>query len=582
LIISKGDDIDQQDVVDKMENFLDYKTQDIRDIKPDRDEFLRGMKVANFALNIIEPSLAEDRLYELNTTVDTWMVKAFWPGISYRDISSDPFAYTYLASQTAKLARRFDVLTQEMQAIMWVAMIDKKNPATLSTSSKISEGIEQILEYFDILEDMGGKSREMSESAHSLISEFTTLEDFKTTKSSELKSAFTSMATSKRPLKKFKQQSLFEEDGQKDKLSDFVKSDGSVALYHYSNKLEGDTAVLKPQVAKEKAGSYSNSDWQASEVPRVWFYLNRGDKEKFFHGTDLYKTSVDAKRIYDIRNDPDNLIPKVKEESDYFNINELLKYIAGYERVKIDPDSWESELKKTKESKYDGVFYLAGGIPMINWFENISVKKVGAKSKESSKEKEIIQERMRVRDYKKYASVVKEAYEARPEKDPKVLPSYKSLIRSNDLWFKKLQSRIKVKFIDNYEKVGYSDAEDMQDRAEDSGILLVDKRHSENHPVFNKEQNWKFRAVHDYIVYILGDKPFGLKGELQAYNLHAKLVPNDAKPAIFSEVVGQVCYEITTGNFPNPQKACYLYGFDFDDVGLVDEDEYQRNFDDAR
>ena len=192
-------------------------------------------------------------------------------------------------------------------------------------------------------------------------------------------------------------------------------------------------------------------------------------------------------------------------------------------------------------------------------------------------QKRRLDEKMVLRDYKKYASIVSEAYQARPVKDSQVIDSYKALIKSNNKWYKRLKSKIDVKVVDNYNKIGYKSAEDMKDRVEESGVMIIDERFAE-HPVLSKKQTYIFRAVHDYIVHILGEKPFGLKGELQAYNLHAKLIPDKAKTAIFSEVVGQVSVEISTGNFPNPQKACKLFGFDYNKVGRVNWQEYQKNF----
>jgi hypothetical protein len=58
-------------------------------------------------------------------------------------------------------------------------------------------------------------------------------------------------------------------------------------------------------------------------------------------------------------------------------------------------------------------------------------------------------------------------------------------------------------------------------------------------PYFSKEDNWIFRAVHDYYTHIITKtEDFDLRGELRAYNTHAKLVPPDALPALFTEVVG--------------------------------------------
>jgi hypothetical protein len=77
------------------------------------------------------------------------------------------------------------------------------------------------------------------------------------------------------------------------------------------------------------------------------------------------------------------------------------------------------------------------------------------------------------------------------------------------------------------------------------------------------------RAVHDYYTHIIANQDFGLKGELRAYNTHAKLAPPAALPALFTEVVGQVSYAIVHGDFTK-QKICKLEGFDYKNVGKID------------
>ena len=102
-----------------------------------------------------------------------------------------------------------------------------------------------------------------------------------------------------------------------------------------------------------------------------------------------------------------------------------------------------------------------------------------------------------------------------------------------------------------------------------TGTLKINIDYSE-HPVFSVKDNIVFRTVHDYIVHILGNKQFGAQGEIASYNLHAKLVPKEAIPAIFTEVVGQACTRVITGSFPI-QKIAILKGFDYLNVGKVED-----------
>ena len=113
----------------------------------------------------------------------------------------------------------------------------------------------------------------------------------------------------------------------------------------------------------------------------------------------------------------------------------------------------------------------------------------------------------------------------------------------------------------------------MKSSFEKTGILKISIDYSE-HPYFSVIDNIVFRTVHDYIAHILGNHDFGAKGELACYNLHAKMAPKDAIPALFTEVVGQASTTIVTGKFPK-QKIVILNGFDFINVGMVDDDNYE-------
>ena len=57
---------------------------------------------------------------------------------------------------------------------------------------------------------------------------------------------------------------------------------------------------------------------------------------------------------------------------------------------------------------------------------------------------------------------------------------------------------------------------------------------------------------------------FSLRGELAAYNAHLKTVPQEAIPALFTEVVGQVCANFVQGGVFAEQKILFLcLGLDF-------------------
>lgn len=190
--------------------------------------------------------------------------------------------------------------------------------------------------------------------------------------------------------------------------------------------------------------------------------------------------------------------------------------------------------------------------------------------------RKLLLERMMLSDYTKYSKAVAEAYKARPVKEYVVMDSYRALNRHNKVMFKRLLSDVDVIFT---EEQPYQTAQEMTQQVKETGKLYINNQYSENlSSGWTEEENWQFRAVHDYIVHIGGKVDFSTRGEIQAFNVHAKLVPPRALDALFSEVIGQVCYVNVFGDFPDPQKACKLYGFDYKKLGIVDWVEYKKNF----
>ena len=185
-------------------------------------------------------------------------------------------------------------------------------------------------------------------------------------------------------------------------------------------------------------------------------------------------------------------------------------------------------------------------------------KKWGKKTK--------LDEKLVLSNYSDYAKIVAEAYDSATNFDESVVPSYISLIDSAKKLYKQLLSRVKVEFVD-YEP--YENKDEMIKDFKENGVLKISSLFNE-HPLFSKEDNLKFRAVHDYYTHIIANQEFGLRGELKAYNTHAKLAPPSALPALFTEVVGQACYKIVYGDFPT-QKICELHGFDYKNVGKIDD-----------
>lgn len=205
----------------------------------------------------------------------------------------------------------------------------------------------------------------------------------------------------------------------------------------------------------------------------------------------------------------------------------------------------------------------------------------------------LLNEKLVLKNWDEYVTLVANAYTNAPNYDASVVKHWKSLNQSNYTLFTRLLSKVNVVFVTNDKsKVGqinilgrdfkidyinpgeeYKTQSEMKQSFTDTGILKISIDYSD-HPVFSVADNIVFRTVHDYIVHILGGHNFGAKGEIAAYNRHAKLAPKDAIPALFTEVVGQVCITIKTDSFPK-QKIAILKGFDYQNVGAVDDQNYE-------
>lgn len=192
---------------------------------------------------------------------------------------------------------------------------------------------------------------------------------------------------------------------------------------------------------------------------------------------------------------------------------------------------------------------------------------------------EFINEKIAHVDLDAYAKQVATAYEDAPDKETgkidfevdgtkysgTIQDFWSALNQSNKKLYKQILSKYKIEFVD---EDPYETAQQMRKEVEETKVLKVYKGDSA-HPFFSPEDNWIFRTVHDYYTHIATHtENFDLRGELRAYNTHSKLVPPMALPALFTEVVGQVCYNIVNKKFPK-QKMAVLHGFDFKNIGNV-------------
>ena len=208
-----------------------------------------------------------------------------------------------------------------------------------------------------------------------------------------------------------------------------------------------------------------------------------------------------------------------------------------------------------------------------------------------------------------YMVAVAEAYDAAPSHDPQAENLWKGLAEhTREVLFRRLKgSHIDVQFVehDPYEIGSPEDSVKylLYDIVKNKRMMVY-TGFSDNHPVFDFDDNVMFRAVHDFFAHAsvrkafsqsmieaakqmrlkewpdledagpllanvrLPSHMFNARGELNSASEHIRLAPKAAAPALFTEVVGQVCYQVICGAFPE-QKVAVLADFDYQRIGAV-------------
>jgi hypothetical protein len=152
--------------------------------------FVGKTKVANFSLNIIDPTIGlRDTDYLLNVTIDTWMTRAYYPGIEISsEIMNDPYSYYYIVGHVVKKAKEYNMLPHEMQAIIWVHLLkmNKKNvSATASEMTNLFSGLvkDEINNMYALSSSPQSGFEALLRASKTLLSRTQTKEDFQNIRS---------------------------------------------------------------------------------------------------------------------------------------------------------------------------------------------------------------------------------------------------------------------------------------------------------------------------------------------------------------------------------------------------------------
>lgn len=172
---------------------------------------------------------------------------------------------------------------------------------------------------------------------------------------------------------------------------------------------------------------------------------------------------------------------------------------------------------------------------------------------------------LRIQDFEEYCDLVAESYDEAPVWEDDEIWRWEVLRDSIERMYDQITNKVDVVYAPGQL---YDSAQQMRDEVARTGTLVISTDFNE-HPFFTPDENLHFRVVHDYIVHILpgaGGPDFTRRGEIRAYNLHRRLAPKDAWPALFTEIAAQACYKNARGVFP-VQKVAVLHDIDFYNVG---------------
>lgn len=153
----------------------------------------------------------------------------------------------------------------------------------------------------------------------------------------------------------------------KDFLREIIEREISdnLDIYHFSN-INKPSLLLNP--TKFGLGSYTKREQMVSGVPRLFFYLDRSDKEDVL-GNNLYSTEVSKEGLYDLTKDPNNIKDKFRNKlTGFLDFDQLLKYISGWEHIN---NGWN--LNQNKQL-YKGLLYKQpNNVQIVVWFNPIEV-----------------------------------------------------------------------------------------------------------------------------------------------------------------------------------------------------------------
>lgn len=193
-------------------------------------------------------------------------------------------------------------------------------------------------------------------------------------------------------------------------------------------------------------------------------------------------------------------------------------------------------------------------------------------------------------DFVAYCIVVAEEFKELPKLDKDALSLWEEVALHNEKMLSKIFKQVSIEYTN---KDPYKNQKDMMyDIIVNRRMRIFKTESDDDHPGLSAVENDILRAVHDFIGHHLPNEKefaqflsknnfnktpeykdfrfsrnnFTVRGEMNTYLTHTKLLPKRLKPVFFTEIVGQICTYFVTGHYTE-NKVAIMQGIDFDKVG---------------
>ena len=131
-----------------------------------RSPLLQKLKIANYALTLVDPAFASSKENWFNVVVDTWMFRVFFPGASkvlVGKLFGSEVAYMNVARVISEMAEKAGVSPHVMQAAIWTGIKRTWEGESADVSNYVSAIERMTTDYSQFWSDMDKETRTLEQ-----------------------------------------------------------------------------------------------------------------------------------------------------------------------------------------------------------------------------------------------------------------------------------------------------------------------------------------------------------------------------------------------------------------------------------